>query len=196
MFSGLSKTKEKAMFSLEVEKGLELALVHPKFAKAYLQIVTRQRDYLGQWLAWPPHAHSEDFFLTFIKQALHDYADGKSLSCAMLFEGEVVGNISFNTIDHSLKRVEIGYWLSKDYQKKGIVTKSVAKLIELAFTDLDMEKVQISAAEDNQSSRSVCERLGFRLEGIITRKENLNGKVVDHAVYGLSRASWLMDHDN
>lgn len=182
------------MFSLEVEKGLELALVHPKFAKEYLRIVTQQREYLGQWLAWPPHAHNEEFFLNFIKQSLHDYADGKSLSCTMLYEGEVVGNISFNTIDHNLKRVEIGYWLSADYQKKGIVTKSVSKLIELAFTDLNMEKVQISAAKENQASRAVCERLGFTLEGIITRDENLNGKVLDHAIYGLSRNSWIQSN--
>jgi ribosomal-protein-serine acetyltransferase len=50
-----------------------------------------------------------------------------------------------------------------------------------------MQKVEISVAVDNQSSRGVCERLGFKLEGIITRAENLNGRVVDHAVYGLNR---------
>lgn len=53
-----------------------------------------------------------------------------------------------------------------------------------------MEKIQISAATGNQPSRNVCERLGFVLEGIITRAENLNGRVVDHAVYGLGRTSW------
>jgi len=52
-----------------------------------------------------------------------------------------------------------------------------------------MQKVQISVAVDNQPSRKVCERLGFSLEGVITRSENLNGRVVDHAIYGLSRKS-------
>ncbi|MGM3015922.1 GNAT family N-acetyltransferase, partial [Bacillus cereus group sp. BC329] len=81
-------------------------------------------------------------------------------------------------------------WLSSEYQGKGIVSKSVLKLVDLAFTELDMEKVQISAASENIPSRNVCERLGFSLEGIISRAENLNGRVVDHAVYGLSRTNW------
>ncbi|EHY9870995.1 GNAT family N-acetyltransferase [Vibrio vulnificus] len=176
------------MFTVEVEEGLELALVEPKLASKYLEIVSNQRDYLGEWLAWPPHAENKEFFLSFITQSLHDYADGKSLVCAMMYQNEVAGNISFNTINRDLQKVEIGYWLRRDLQGKGIVSKSLLKLIDYAFTELNMQKIQISAAVDNQASRNVCERLGFKLEGIITRAENLNGRVVDHAVYGLSRS--------
>lgn len=178
------------MFTLDVDQELELALVHPKYAKYYLEIVTKDRDYLSQWLAWPPHANDEAFFLSFIKRSLNDYAEGRSLTCTILWQGNVVGITSFNKIDHSLKTVEIGYWLSSEFQRKGIMTRSVAKLIEIAFTELGMEKVAISAAVGNQPSRSVCERLGFSLEGIITRAENLNGRIVDHAVYGLNQAEW------
>lgn len=178
------------MFTLDVDEGLQLALVEPSFAPLYFDIVSNQRDYLGEWLVWPPQADSEAFFLNFVKRSLHDYADGKSLVCAVIYHNELVGNVGFNTIDHELKTVEIGYWLSLDYQGKGIVSKSVSKLIALAFTELNMQKVQISAAVDNLPSLAVCERLGFQLEGVLTRAENLNGKIVDHAVYGLSRELW------
>lgn len=180
------------MFTLTIDDNLGLALVEPSFAPLYLQIISKQRDYLSQWLAWPPHAHDEAFFLSFVERSLGEYADGKSMVCAMVYQGQVVGNVSFNKINQQLKRVEIGYWLDADYQGKGIVSRSVAKLTEFAFTELAMEKVQISAATGNQPSRNVCERLGFKLEGIITRNENLNGRIVDHAIYGLSRESWQM----
>jgi ribosomal-protein-serine acetyltransferase len=94
----------------------------------------------------------------------------------MFYEDELVGNISFNTINHDLKKVEIGYWLREQFRGKGIVTRSVSKLIDMAFRELNMQKVQISAAVDNAPSRNVCKRLGFNLEGIITCAENLNGK--------------------
>lgn len=178
------------MFTLEVEQGLKLVLIEQKFASQYFEIVNREREYLSQWLAWPPHANNEDFFLSFIRQSLNDYKDGKSLVCSMLYKDKLVGNISFNSINNELKKVEIGYWLSAEYQGNGIVTKSVSKLIEMAFTELNILKIQISVAVENQPSRKVCERLGFNLEGIITHAENLNGRVVDHAIYGLSRNIW------
>ncbi|SON48472.1 Putative ribosomal N-acetyltransferase YdaF (fragment) [Vibrio tapetis subsp. tapetis] len=108
--------------------------------------------------------------------------------CAMIYHDELVGNISFNSIDHNLKVAEIGYWLSEKQQGKGIITRSVSKLINMAFSDLGMDKVQIAAGEGNAPSRAVCERLGMKLEGIITNRENLNGRVINHAIYGLSKS--------
>lgn len=177
------------MFTKNVSQEIQLALVEPSFASHYYAIVKAQREDLGQWLAWPRHADSEAFFAAFIQKALHDYAEGKSMTCAILYRGSLVGNISYNSISHSLKKVEIGYWLSKEARGKGIVTACVRHLVDHAFDVLGMEKVQISAAVDNRPSRKVCERLGFELEGIITRNENLNGRVVDHAVYGLTPIS-------
>ena len=42
-------------------------------------------------------------------------------------------------------------------------------------------------ATENLASRAICERLGMKLEGIISNAENLNGRIVDHAIYGLHR---------
>lgn len=175
------------MFTLTVNNNLKLALVQPSFAECYYQIVSEQRDYLKQWLAWPEHADNVEFFQAFIKKSLHDYADGKSLTCAMIYHDEIVGNISFNSISTALKKVEIGYWLRQDYQGKGIVSQSVTTLINYAFEQLKMDVVEISVAVDNQPSRKVCERLGFTLNGVITNAENLNGRIVNHAVYSLHK---------
>lgn len=176
------------MFTVAVDKELELALIEPSFAKRYFEIVSQEVDYLSQWLAWPVHAKSEDFFLRFINKSLSEYAEGKGMVCAMIYQGELVGNISFNRINRHLKTVEIGYWLSEKHQGKGIITRSVQKLIEVAFYELEMEKIQIAAGEDNLPSRRVCERLGMKLEGIITNRENLNGRIINHAIYGLHKS--------
>lgn len=175
------------MFTMSVNEQLELALVQPSFAKDYFSIVSKQQDYLAKWLAWPCMAKDENFFEDFIKKSLHEYAEGSSMVCAMIFNGELVGNIGFNSISQSLKKVEVGYWLSEDFQGKGIVANALRYLIDFAFTSLNMDKVQISVATQNLPSQKVCERLGFAREGVISQQELLNGQIIDHIIYGLKK---------
>ena len=175
------------VFKLNVDKQLDIVLVDPSFARSYYNIVQEERDYLGKWLVWPKYADSEEFFLSFVNKSLDDYENGKSLTCAIIYCDTLVGNISFNSISQELKKVEVGYWLSSKYQGKGIVTKSLSKLISYAFGPLNMDRVQISVATENLPSRNVCERLGFSFEGAISNSENLNGRIVDHAIYSLSK---------
>ncbi|ROV60428.1 N-acetyltransferase [Vibrio ponticus] len=173
------------LFTIKVDDEIQLALVEENFAPIYAEIVSEQLDYLSQWLAWPPYCRSEQDFRLFIARSLDDYAQGKSLTCAIIFQGNVVGNCSFNTINHDLKKVQIGYWLSQTQTGKGIVTRVVNKLIDLAFTKYEMEKVELLAAVDNCSSRAVAERCGMSLEGVITNNEKVGERILDHAVYGI-----------
>ena len=145
----------------------------------------------GEWLAWPHLELNEEFFLNFIKSSLQGYAEGKSLTCAMIYRGELVGNVSFNQIDNTLKKAEIGYWLSTHYQGKGIVSCAVTYLISYAFSELKLQKIEIQAAEYNLASRAVCERLNMRLEGIITNKEKVAERILDHAIYGITAGEWI-----
>ncbi|WP_461534870.1 GNAT family N-acetyltransferase [Spongorhabdus nitratireducens] len=175
------------MFSALVDDDIRLCLVQHSFAPRYTELVAAHSEYLSQWLAWPEKCNTEEAFRAFVTRSLHDYADGKSLTCAIEYRGEIVGNISFNAILDDRKMVEIGYWLAESYQGQGIVTRACRFLINHAFTALDMDKVQISVAEDNKPSRAVCERLGMTLEGIISNREKIGDRILAHAVYGLHR---------
>ncbi|MDE1312343.1 GNAT family N-acetyltransferase [Vibrio aestuarianus] len=175
------------MFSLSIDSELKLALIESSFAPLYVELVRSQQDYLSQWLAWPPHCQTEQDFQAFIKRSLHDYAEGKAMTCAIFYQDRLVGNCSFNQIDYNLSKVAIGYWLSQQEQGKGIISRVVKMLTDIAFNTLEIDKVEIATAVDNRPSRTVVERLGFSYEGTITNSENLNGRIVDHAIYGLKR---------
>lgn len=173
------------MFTQTIDSDLRLELVKPEFAPLYFSIIEQERNYLAEFLTWPKLAEDVDFFASFINQALVNYDKGDTLTCAIFYRNTLVGNISFNCINHALKKVEIGYWLRQSYQGKGIITRAATHLINHAFTTLNMEKVEIRAAVNNTASRKVCERLGFTLEGILTHAELVNGNILDHAIYGL-----------
>ncbi len=174
------------MFTIQIDKDVSLLLATPIYAESMFELINSEKDYLSEWMSWPNKIETVSDCKDSAKRMLRDYADEKGLPCYILYQGKLVGTVSFNTINYDLKRVEIGYWISSFYQGKGIITRACEKLIQIAFTDYKMTKVQISVAENNQKSRAVCERLGFELEGIIKNSENVNGRIINHAVYGLT----------
>ena len=175
------------MFKLIVDDEINLYLVNEAFTGRYVELAEENKEYLSEWLAWPRFCTTQDDFSEFVKNSLHKYADGRAMICVIEYHGEIVGNAGFNTINQNLKKVEIGYWIGKRYQGNGIITRVCRYLIDYAFTNLDMEKVQIAAAEGNGPSRAVCERLGLKLEGILTNQEKVGDKILNHAIYGIHR---------
>lgn len=173
------------LFRHEVDSEVKLVFLQESLAENLFKLIDSDRDYLSEWLPWPPLTKSMEDEKTFIKSAIIAFAEGKSMACAIEYLGQIVGVIGYNKIDKSLSKVEIGYWLSSKFQGKGIVTRACKYLIQYAFDGLNIEKVQISVATGNKASRNICERLGLTLEGVIRNYENLHGEIVDHAVYGI-----------
>ncbi|MNW65626.1 putative ribosomal N-acetyltransferase YdaF [compost metagenome] len=95
--------------------------------------------------------------------------------------------------DWSNKKTEIGYWLSKDYEGLGLVTKACSLLINHAFEELKLHKVEICMASSNYRSRSIPERLDFKEEGTIRSYEYLNGTYLDRVTYGLLEEEWRVN---
>ena len=59
-----------------------------------------------------------------------------------------------------------------------------------------MQRLQIPAAENNLKSRSVPERLGLKFEGILRNRQNLYGKLINHAMYSMTKDEYLGWHHN
>lgn len=63
-------------------------------------------------------------------------------------------------INWSNKTAYIGYWLGEEFQGNGIMTKVAKTLTDYAFNELNLNKVEIRAAVENEKSRAIPERLG------------------------------------
>jgi ribosomal-protein-serine acetyltransferase len=113
----------------------------------------------------------------------------------VLYNGEVAGDISLKEINWSIKSAEIGYWLGSAYTGKGIMTRAVRSMLDYAFNDLGLHKVEIWAAEENVKSRRVPERLGFVQEGTRRDDELIGGKYITMVIYGLLEDEWHRETD-
>jgi RimJ/RimL family protein N-acetyltransferase len=62
---------------------------------------------------------------------------------------------------------EIGYWLGVPYWGQGYATEAVRALIDHAFTELALERLEAGARVSNPASRRVLEKCGFQWSGVI-----------------------------
>jgi ribosomal-protein-serine acetyltransferase len=177
---------------LTVDENIQLTPLNAPMAESLCELVNDNRAYLSHWLPWVPNSQKAEHFLAFINQTIAEREEQKSLVLGIFWQQQLVGVCGFNKIDWQLGVADLGYWLAADMQGKGIMTKSCHWLINYAFEELKINKVQLSAAVENKASRQVAKRLGMTLEGVLRRREKVGDKVLDHAVYGLLREEWKL----
>ncbi len=73
---------------------------------------------------------------------------------------------------------------------RGIMTHCVSALIGYAFRELQVNRIELRAAEENSRSRAIAQRLGFTQEGVLRDSEWLNDHYVNQTVYSLLKREW------
>jgi len=179
-----------SMFSYRIDDQLQLTLLQRRHAKELFDVTNRNRTYLRQWLPWVDGTITVDDTSSFIESTMQQFASDNGFQTGITYEGSIVGCIGLHSIDRANRKTSIGYWLSADCQGKGIMTSCCRAMIDYAFNELQLNRVEIRAAEWNRKSRAIPERLGFIKEGIVRQEEWLYDHFVDHVVYGMLAEDW------
>jgi ribosomal-protein-serine acetyltransferase len=178
------------MFRLAVDADLELGLLEARYAPLLFALTDRNRAHLRAWLPWLDSTTTVEDTRGFIDGALQQFAAGKGFQAGIWFRGELAGMIGYHAINWAGRKVELGYWLAADHSGKGIVTRAARALIDYAFAELDLNRVEIRCATDNTRSCAIPQRLGLRHEGVLRQAEWLYDHFVDHHVYSILKDEW------
>lgn len=169
---------------IKLDEETELRQLRPSDAGDIFEVIDKQRLYLGKWLPFVEFTKEVSDTEKFVEATVNAAKDRFEYVFTIRKQDAFVGLIGFKDTDRINKKTEIGYWLSEEYQGQGIVSKSVARLCELAFNELGLNRIQIRCAVENMASSKIPKRLGFRFEGIERQGELLAGNVyTDLEVY-------------
>ena len=102
---------------------------------------------------------------------------------------KVIGSVDFNH-RHADDVLEIGYTLHPDHWGLGYVPEAARALIDLAFKELGLHKIELSCFRSNVQSQRVAEKLGFTLEARIRDRKDTQGNRCDSLIYGLLKSEW------
>jgi [ribosomal protein S5]-alanine N-acetyltransferase len=99
---------------------------------------------------------------------------------------KLIGTISlFHVMRGSLQSAFIGYFLDQHHNGKGYATEAVKALVDYAFEELHLHRIEAGVMPRNMPSQRVLEKAGFHREGIARKNVNINGTWEDHQVLAI-----------
>jgi ribosomal-protein-alanine N-acetyltransferase len=88
-------------------------------------------------------------------------------------------------------RAEIGYDLDAQYWGKGYMTEALRAILHFGFVEMELHSAEAQIDPDNQRSRNVLLRLGFRCDGRIRENFYFDGRYTDTDIFTLLGRDFL-----
>lgn len=181
------------MFKYVVDDETEIRLLDIPHAGQLFELTDSCRSYLKEWLPWLDGTNNVGDTETFIELTKKQFSLNNGFQAGIWYRGRIAGVIGFHSINWTNKSSDIGYWLGETYRGHGLMTKSCRALVDYAFGELNLNRIEIRCAEQNLRSRAIPQRLGFKEEGTIREAEWLYDHYVDHVVYGILAREWQQE---
>lgn len=177
---------------LRVEDGLEPQIVLRPLTRrdrrAWVELRSQNAFWLRPWDATRPDGSAPRVrFQEFVRTLNADARAGRSRPFAIEVDGRLVGSLTLSSIIYgALRSASVGYWLAHAATGRGTMTRSIARLLDYAFEDLGLHRVEICVRPENTASLAVVARLGLRAEGCRERFLHIDGQWRDHLAFAVT----------
>lgn len=165
-------------------------------AEGVFAAVAKNLEHLRPFMHWATPDYSVESAEVFIENSIATVEARTGLGFGIFDNGIFIGSIGFVEFDWEARKTEIGYWIDKAEEGKGIISAACRILIDYAFGELQMNRVEIRCAAGNRRSAAIPERFGFRKEGILRQSEIRNGRLQDFLIFGLLADEWRTNRLN
>lgn len=103
-------------------------------------------------------------------------------------QDEILGLVSLVSIDYMNQSAEFHIMIGDARnQGRGIGTFAVKAMVNHAFNNLNLQRVELTVLEDNERAKHLYEKCGFVYEGRKRKAKYKKGKFVDMLMYSVLR---------
>lgn len=151
-----------------------------------------EHGYLGPWEPtvegrW--HENNTPRAWPSIHSQLRSYARaGVTIPAVIELDGRYAGQLTVGGIVRgALHSGWIGYWVGRPFLGGGVATAALALGLDHALGPGALHRVDATVRPENQASRVVLRRCGFREEGLLQRYLHVDGAWRDHLLVARTR---------
>lgn len=178
------------MLSLPLTDDAELRALEPWRAQEFAAHVASAQEHLMEWLPWGTSAASEEGAAALLQRYADAQARGEGRIFGIWVGGKLAGGVLFRVWEQATGVCELGVWLAPEAVGRGLVTRASRAMIEWAFAERGMHRVEWRCATGNVRSSAVARRLGMTREGVLREAAPLNGVRHDVELWALLASEW------
>ncbi|WDF59696.1 GNAT family protein [Flavobacterium sp. KACC 22758] len=161
----------------------------------FYELIDKNRDHIGHTfpvtLANSDSPENAENFISVSKDREKN-SEGYYFYARDIKTNKLIGYLCVKTIDYRISKCELGYFIDKDYQGKGITSKMVSDALEFCFKELMMNKVFICTSEGNLASQRIALKHNFKQEGILRDEfRNGHGQLQNTVYFGLLKSEYI-----
>ena len=163
----------------------DVRLVETADADALFALRRENRDFLAPWEpAPPPGGESLAGTRNGVAHLREAHANGTCVPLVILDGERIVGRVTLSNIVRSaLQSAIVGYWVAEPDNGRGHASAAVAAVLELAFGELGLHRVEAGTLVHNTASQRVLARNGFERYGLAPEYLRIGGRWQDHVLF-------------
>ncbi len=174
-----------------VIRGAGVYLRYPRAADypVWAKLRGDSREFLRPWEpVWADDELTRGAFRRRIKR----YQKETRLDSAYVFfvlresDDALLGGMTLSNVRRGVTQCcTLGYWIGAKFARQGYMTAALKALVPFIFKTLGLHRIEAACLTDNDASRQLLTRTGFRQEGLARRYLLINGQWADHLLFAL-----------
>lgn len=133
------------------------------------------------------------------EQWFDNYMSNRSstVRCAIVDSKDVIiGLISLTSINSINQSAQLHIMIGDcENQGKGIGTIAIKGMVEHAFNNLNLHRIELLVLESNKRAQRVYEKVGFKREGIKRKAVYKSSRFIDLYLYAILREDYDISND-
>ena len=135
---------------------------------------------VGPWMPWLHDGYTLEQAEAWAERQQQGFEERTDFEFMILGDHQrILGGIGLNNVDPLNPRANLGYWVRASETGKGVATAATRLLVEWAFANTPLVRIEVVVSVENTASLRVAEKAGAAREGVLRSRLLLNGRMHD-----------------
>lgn len=156
-------------------------------AASFAEAVRESGATVGKWMSWAHADYTDSDALSWFSHCTREHANGASHEFG-IFDAQstcFVGGCGLNQFNAANGFCNLGYWVRQSWHRRGAASAAIRALSRIAFSELQLGRVEIVVATGNTPSLALAARSGALREGLARNRLKVHGRFTDAYVFSL-----------